>query len=46
MNNKIFRFFLFAGLMLLSLGASAQSKVTGKVVDSHGEEVIGATDCD
>ena len=43
MNNKIFRFFLLAGLMLLSLGASAQSKVTGKVVDSHGEEVIGAT---
>ena len=31
MNNKIFRFFLLAGLMLLSLGASAQSKVTGKV---------------
>jgi len=43
MNNKIFRFFLLTGLMLLSLGASAQSKVTGKVVDSHGEEVIGAT---
>ncbi len=43
MNNKIFRFFLLAGLMLLSLGASAQSTVTGKVVDSHGEEVIGAT---
>ena len=43
MNNKIFRFFLLAGLMLFTLGASAQSKVTGKVVDSHGEEVIGAT---
>ena len=43
MNNKIFRFFLLAGLVLLSLGASAQSKVTGKVIDSHGEEVIGAT---
>ena len=43
MNNKIFRFFLLAGVMLLSLGASAQSKVTGKVVDSHGVEIIGAT---
>ena len=43
MNNKIFRFFLLAGLMLLSLGASAQSKVTGKVVDANGEEIIGAT---
>ena len=43
MNNKIFRFFLLAGLMLLSLGASAQSKVTGKVIDAHGDEVIGAT---
>ena len=43
MNNKIFRFFLLAGLMLLSLGASAQSKVTGKVVDTRGEEIIGAT---
>ena len=43
MNNKIFRFFLLTGLMLLSLGAFAQSKVTGKVTDSHGEEIIGAT---
>ena len=43
MNNKIFRLFLLAGLMLLSLGASAQSKVTGKVTDSKGVEVIGAT---
>ena len=43
MNNKIFRLFLLAGLMLLSLGASAQSKVTGKVTDSKGEEIIGAT---
>lgn len=43
MNNKIFRFFLLTGLMLLSLGAAAQSKVTGKIVDAHGEEVIGAT---
>ncbi len=43
MNNKIFRFFLLTGLMLLSLGASAQSKVTGKVVDTNGEEIIGAT---
>ncbi len=43
MNNKIFRFFLLAGLMLLSLGASAQSKVSGTVTDASGEPIIGAT---
>ncbi|MCR4852571.1 MAG: TonB-dependent receptor [Prevotella sp.] len=43
MNNKIFRFFLLAGLMLLSLGASAQSKVSGQVTDASGEAIIGAT---
>ena len=43
MNNKIFRLFLLTGLVFLSLGAFAQSKVTGKVVDANGEEIIGAT---
>ena len=45
MNNKIFRLFLLAGMVLLSLGASAQSKmaVTGQVVDTNGEEIIGAS---
>lgn len=46
MNNSIFKHcFLTLVLMLLTLGASAQDKVnvTGTVVDSQGEPIIGAS---
>lgn len=45
MNNKIFRLFLFSAFMLLSAGAWAQDKVqiSGSVVDSQGEGIIGAS---
>ncbi len=46
MNNSIFsKLFLLVGMMLLTLGASAQSKITitGTVVDNTGETIIGAT---
>lgn len=46
MNNNIFhKLFLTLTLMLLSLGASAQDKitVTGNVTDETGEPIIGAT---
>lgn len=44
-NNMFYKLFLFVSLMLLSLGASAQNKITvkGNVTDSQGEPVIGAT---
>lgn len=45
MNNIINKLFLTLTLMLLSLGASAQEKitVTGTVVDGTGETIIGAS---
>ena len=46
MNNNIFhKLFLTLTLMLLTLGASAQDKitVTGNVTDESGEPIIGAT---
>ncbi|HRN15786.1 MAG TPA: TonB-dependent receptor [Xylanibacter oryzae] len=46
MNNNIFnKLFLTITLMLLTLGASAQDKVTvsGTIVDATGQPVIGAT---
>lgn len=45
MNNIINKLFLTLTLMLLSLGASAQDKitVTGTVVDGTGETIIGAS---
>lgn len=46
MNNHIIhKLFLLMGMVLLSIGASAQQKVTvsGQVVDSKGEEIIGAS---
>ena len=46
MNNNILqKLFLLVGMVLLSLGASAQSKitVTGNVVDGMGEPIIGAS---
>jgi len=46
MNNNIFKHcFLTLVLMLLTMGASAQDKVnvTGTVVDSQGEPIIGAS---
>lgn len=41
MNKKLL--LLGAGLMLTAATASAQKHVTGKVTDSHGEPVMGAT---
>ena len=45
MNNIINKLFLTLTLMLLSMGASAQEKitVTGTVVDGTGETIIGAS---
>ena len=46
MNNNIFhKLFLTLALVLLSLGASAQDKITvsGNVSDESGEPIIGAT---
>lgn len=46
MNNNIFhKLFLTLSLMLLTLGASAQDKITitGNVTDESGEPIIGAT---
>ena len=45
MNNIINKLFLTLTLMLLSIGASAQDKitVTGTVVDGTGETIIGAS---
>lgn len=45
MNNIINKLFLTLTLVLLSLGASAQDKitVTGTVVDGTGETIIGAS---
>ncbi len=34
---------LGAGLLLTAATASAQNVVTGRVTDSHGEPVLGAT---
>ena len=45
MRNHINKLFLLLGMVLLSLGASAQEKVTvtGNVVDVTGEPIIGAS---
>ena len=45
MNNILNKLFLTLTLMLLSIGASAQDKitVTGTVVDDNGETIIGAS---
>jgi TonB-linked SusC/RagA family outer membrane protein len=45
MRNHINKLFLLVGMVLLSLGASAQEKVTvtGNVVDVNGEPIIGAS---
>ena len=44
-NNILHKLFLTLTLMLLTLGASAQDKitVTGNVSDETGEPIIGAT---
>ena len=41
MNKKLV--LLGAGLLLTAATASAQQHVTGKVTDSHGEPIMGAT---
>ena len=41
MNKKLV--LLGATLLLTAAGASAQKRVTGRVVDAQGEPVIGAT---
>ncbi len=44
MNNKILhKLLLLVGIILFSVSAQAQIKVTGTVADSKGEPVIGAT---
>ena len=46
MNKNLFhKLYLLVGMVLLTLGASAQSKitVTGNVVDGTGEPIIGAS---
>ena len=45
MNNILNKLFLTLTLMLLSIGASAQDKITvsGTVVDDNGETIIGAS---
>ena len=45
MNNIINKLFLTLALMLLTIGVSAQDKisVTGTIVDATGEPIIGAT---
>ena len=35
--------FLFLAVMLFALDVSAQSTISGKVVDTNGEEIISAT---
>lgn len=41
MNKKLV--LLGATLLLTAAGASAQKRVTGRVVDAQGEPVVGAT---
>ena len=44
-KNILHKLFLLVGMMLISIGASAQGKVTvtGTIVDSQGETIIGAS---
>ena len=45
MRKQINKLFLLLSMVLLSVGASAQDKVTvtGTVIDSNGEGIIGAS---